>query len=163
MRLLLAIALLIPTACLALGADSQEFIGVSRDGKKLTRIDFVSDPQEWTGNNWIYGSSSDPRFRYCWSNEVPTDPTNPMYSPRESTHFVCAPKRSAKPTLFYRHGNYNYGENTGLRYREAMIHFKNARKAGYERKLDYLIEYYICDKGCDASMPLFIFKVGFED
>jgi hypothetical protein len=156
MRFLVAIALLIPTACLALGADSQEFVGVSKDGK-LTNIEFVSDPKEWTGNNWIYGSSNSPKFRYCWSNEKPIDASDPQFSPRQSTHFVCTSKWGAKPTVFYKHGNYNYSEKTGFRYKKAMIYYE---KLGYEK--DALIEYYICDKGCNTTMPLFIFEVSFD-
>lgn len=163
MRHLLVLALLFPTACLALGADSQEFVGVSIDGKKLVRISFVSDPQKWTGNNWIYGSAKDSKFRYCWSNETPTDLNDPLFSPRVSTHFVCASKRGVQPSVWYKHGNYSHSEKSGIRYKEAMADFKKARKAGYERGRDFLIEYYICDKGCDEAMPLFIFEVGFED
>lgn len=162
MRFLLSILLLIPTVCLALGADSQEFMAVSNDGK-VTIISFVSDPEEWTGNNWIYGSSSNPKFRYCWKNEVPIDPSNPQFSPRQSTHLVCAAKRAAKPTVFYKHGNYNYRNRTGLRYQEAMADFAKAGKTGYERGRHAIIEYYICDKGCNNKMPTFIFEVGFED
>jgi len=149
-------------ACLALGADSQEFVGVSKDGK-LINIGFVSDPEEWTGNNWIYGSTSSPKFQYCWNNEVPSDASNPKFSPRQSTHFVCASKRGAKPTVFYKHGNYSYSNRTGLRFKEAMADFVKAKKAGYGRNREAIIEYYICDKGCDATMPIFIFEVGFED
>ena len=154
-------AFLVPAICLALGADSEEFVGVSRDGKTLTKISFASDPEKWTGNNFIYSSIRDSKFRYCWINQIPIDPKNPLYSDRKSTHFVCALQRGAKPTIFYMHGNYSYSEKTGLRYKEAMNHFKKVRKAGYGR--DSIMEYYICDSGCDSTTPLFIFEIAFGD
>ena len=164
MRLLLATFILFPTLCAALGVENVEFVGVSTDGKKLTRLVSSTEDEslEWTGNNWIYGSSEDDRFRYCWTNGV-TDPANP-YGARPFTHLVCAPQRGAKPNVFYKRGHYNYNEltgaKTGERYREAMSDLKKARKAGYQSEYGYWSEYYICDKGCDNSMPLFIFEFG---
>jgi hypothetical protein len=161
MRFLLSIVLLIPAVCLAAGPDSQEYAGVTNSGK-LIIIKFLSDPEEWTGNNWIYGSSSNPKFMYCWINEAPIDTTSPNFSPRQHTHLVCASARGVQPTVFYEIGG-AYGNQTAPHYKDAMANFEKAKMAGYERDNDAINEYYVCDRGCDSTMPLFIFNVGYDD
>lgn len=169
MRLLLSAMLMIfPVLSIALSPESEEFVGISGDGKKLTKLlssTGDNDSLDWTGKNWIYGSSQDKRLRYCWINST-TDPAN-LYGHRPFTHFVCAPQHGAKPNVFYKRGHYNYNELTGKkigdRYREAMANFEKIRKTGYQIDRAYLFEYYICDKGCDGSMPIFIFEVSFEE
>jgi len=161
MRFLIVIALLIPAVCLAVGPETHEYMGLTNGGKLIV-IGFLSDAEKWTGNNWIYGSSSHPKFRYCWINEAPIDTTNPKYSPRQHTHFVCATARGVEPTVFYKIGG-TLNDQTAPRYKDAMVNFKKARAAGYERGNDAInyFTYYVCDKGCDSTMPLFIFDAGY--
>ena len=159
MRFPLFAALLFSSACLAAGADSQEFVGVTSDGK-LTVIKFLSKPEEWTGNNWIYGSSRSQKSRYCWTNEVPVEPSDP-YSARQSTHFVCTAARGAKPTVFYKHARYDWHRKTGLRYQEAMSQFSKVKRMRYKGDNSSLVEYFVCDRGCDATTPVFMFEVAF--
>jgi len=161
MRFIFLIAFLIPTTCLAAGPDSQEYMGITNGGK-LTIIKFLSDGDEWTGNNWIYGTSSNLQFRYCWKNEAPIDTSDPQFSPRRHTHFVCAPARKANPTVFYKIGG-SYDNQTAPSYRDAMVNFDKAKAAGYERGKNAINMFYICDKGCDSTMPPFIFDVGYGD
>jgi hypothetical protein len=150
-----AFALIAPTVCCALGAESEEFVGVSNDGR-LTVLRYISDGGEWTGHNAVYGSSRKDQFQYCWVNEGPVDPTDPA-SPRESTHFVCTKAHGGKPSVLYRHGNYDRRHASGERYKEAMAWYKKARHSRGE-----LSEYYICEKGCSDDMPLIMFEIGFD-
>lgn len=150
------LALLNPTLCQALGAESEKFVGVSADGQ-LTVMEYVSDGGAWNGNNFLYGTSKTGPFKYCWVNETPIDPSDPLDSPRQSTHFVCSATEGGKPDVFYRRANYSHSRHTGARYKEAMASYKYARRFGGE-----LMEYYFCEKGTGGSMPAFIFKLGFD-
>lgn len=162
MRFLLSITLLIPAVCLAIGPESHEYMGFTNDGKLIVIGFRFGEETKWTGDNWIHGSSSHPKFRFCWINEAPIDNANPKFSPRNHTHFVCATARGVKPAVFYKIGG-ELNDKTANRYKDANVNFKKARAAGYERGNDKIntFLYYVCDKGCDSTMPLFIFDAGY--
>jgi len=149
MHYLFALLFWLPATCLAFGADTQEFVAISPDGNKLVTMPFLLSPEDWTGNNWIYGSKSAPKFRYCWTNFTQTDPST-------STHVVCTSKMGGKPSIWYKHGHYS--GKSGIRYQEAMAEFDRIRKAGYKRGIKLLDEYHVCDKGCSATTPTFILR-----
>ena len=161
MRYIFFLIITIPTISMAAGADSQEYIGVTNSGK-LVRINFLSDGNEWTGHNFIYGASKSTKFRYCWINEEPIDSANPKFSPRRHTHFVCASTRNKNPEILYKAGS-SYDNKAAPFYKEAMADFEKVKKAGYERNENSMNSYYICEKGCSNETPPYLFDVGFYD
>ena len=147
MRASFVAAFLFPSTCLALGADSEMFVGVAPNGKVI-RIEYVSDRQPWSPGKFIYGSRNNPRFRYCWTSGEGSDPFR--------WHFACTSKKGEAPSVLYSHGQYRVrGKNSGIRYKEAMASFA---KLKYDK--DDLLDYYICRRNCDGTMPEFLFNVG---
>ena len=151
MRVFVAIAFLIPSVCLAIGADSTMFMGILANGN-IVKIEFVSDPEVWSGHSHIYGSSTHKRFRYCWSPIV-SDPSSAAY-------FMCSTRKGSEPSVFYRSTNWDHQNKSGPkpRYKEAMA---LSRKLKIDEETESLHDYYICEKGCDSTMPKFIFEVQF--
>lgn len=146
MRSLIAL-LMFPALCHALGADSEEYVGIAPNGKRV-RLAYLSDPAPWTDGNFIYGSKSTARLRYCWTVEN-RDP-----DARYAQRLQCASVEGGTPGTLYRDGNYNYRAGSGFRYQDAMRHMKKIRS-----KREGLIQYYVCESGCDSSTPLFLFEV----
>lgn len=152
MKLLWSFLALAPLTCFGLGADSEEFIGVFADDSSVS-MQLVSHrgPEKWTGNNWIFGISSHSRLRYCWVNEIPVHKDDP-YSPRTSTHFVCADKEGGRPSLFFKREERNDAE-----YQKALVRYKETGNCE-----DELIAYFSCEVGCSESTPTLVFEVGHD-
>ena len=148
MRAFIIAVLFLPSACLALGADAEMFVGVAQTGKVI-KIEYVSDRQPWSPGEFIYGSASSAKFRYCWTSGEGSDPSR--------WYLACTSKKGETPSVFYSHGQYRlHGPNSGIRYKEAMASF-----AKFKYDKDALLDYYICNKGCNETMPKFLFEVGF--
>jgi hypothetical protein len=148
MRVVAVALFILPSVCMALGADSEMYIGLTRDGKVI-RIGFLSDRQPWSPGEFIYGAKSNPKFRYCWTSSDGSG----------QSHFVCSSRQGKPPSLSYRHGEYSYNNRTnGIRYKEAMASFK---KLKIDEESESMLDYYICEKGCDNTVPRFIFNIGF--
>jgi hypothetical protein len=151
MRVLVVAALLVPAVCLALGADNEMYVAMSSNGN-ITKMEYISDSEPWSDEGAVYGSASNAMFRYCWPVRIG--------STLEHGHFVCASKRGAKATLIYKTANYNRQPErpAGIRFNEAM---RSYRKLGYN--MNQLLDYYICDKGCDKKLPQFVFEVADDE
>jgi hypothetical protein len=150
MRIVAIALLFLPSACLALGADSEMFIGVAPNGK-VVMIKYLSDRQPWSPGEFIYGSANNPKLRYCWTSGEGSDPSD--------WYLVCTSQQGTSPSVSYKHGQDSLSDRAnGVRYKEAMAAFK---KLKIDEDSEELLEYYICAKGCGNTVPEFIFEIGF--
>jgi hypothetical protein len=137
MRALFILASLIPSMVYAIGIENISFYAVF-DNNKVIVIEFSSDGQIWNDKLPIYSNKKVKAFTYCWSDYI--------------EHLYCSQTQSKLQAVVYRKG-----ADTGGTYRQAMKVFKRNVKLS---ETGGLLHYYVCDKGCSSSSPLFIFKVG---
>ena len=145
---------LVPTLCFALGAEQVEFFGFG-DNAELVQLSFKEDPQDWSGRNFIYGTSESGALSFCWTtrvNEVPIQ-------------FLCTSSKGNKPTLIYEAlpiSDQGAHPPKGTPY-EAEYK-KLARKAklgtGKKRGNGTVLAIYECTHRCSPGVPQRLYKVG---
>ncbi len=146
-----------PLACVALGADDTVFYGNLSNGQ-LLRLQFLSGPQPWSQQNFIYGAQASARLGLCWSlrvNEV-----------RRS--FVCTSTKGAAPELIYELlGSPDRPPTYADRTPQAAEYRAIAAKAkignGTKRGHGTLQAIYSCKSGCSPEAPKFLYEVANYD
>lgn len=149
--------LLAPSFALALGAEDVQFYGLRADSS-LVKLDFVSDPESWSENSFLYGSRTSPSFRYCWG--VKKDEIR--------VSFKCTSTKGTVPGLSYRTLSLGDADLSFQSRRPELATYRTiANRArlgtGKHRSDGKLINVYECAEGCTASAPRLLFEVGVFD
>lgn len=156
-RAVFALSLLTASAlCHALGAEDTEFYG-NLPGGLLLKLRLTSDPQVWSKQNFIYGTSGT-KLALCWSERVK--------EVRKS--FVCTTTKGTAPTLVYalfgspeHQANFSDQTPQGKEYR--AIASKARLGDGTKQGDGTLAAIYVCKVGCSADTPTHLYEVAKYD
>lgn len=147
MRVLLLALMFIPTVCFGLSAENEELIGFDRGGGRI-KIEFLSDPVAWNGNNFLYSDRNNKNYKYCWST------AETIKDARTSFTLQCSSKENTKPNVVYKNQPDSGGE-----FDRAIEMFRKR----WGPMDGAILIYYKCVIGCDKNVAPLIFNLTHGD